>query len=46
MRAVIENLITEHGSVEGYVLANGMAPEQVASLRSSLLEDLPASAAT
>ena len=42
MRAVIEQLVTEHGSVEDYVLANGMTGESVAALRSSLLEDLPA----
>jgi protein-tyrosine phosphatase len=46
MRAVIENLITEHGSVEGYVLANGMTSDRVAALRSSLLEDLPATGTT
>ena len=45
-RAVIDDLITEHGSVEGYVLANGMTSESVASLRSSMLEDLPATGTT
>ncbi len=39
MRAVIDKLIAEHGSVEGYVLAQGLAPEAIARLRASLLED-------
>jgi protein-tyrosine phosphatase len=41
MRAVIDRLITDHGSVEGYLRAHGFAPESVASLHASLLEDLP-----
>ncbi len=46
MRAVIAKLVEDHGSVEGYVLAKGMAPETVEALRSSLLEDLPGSGQT
>ena len=38
MRAVIDRLVAEHGSVEGYVLAQGLEPEAVARLRASLLE--------
>ena len=39
MRAVIDKLVAAHGSVEGYVLAQGLAPEVIARLRASLLED-------
>jgi protein-tyrosine phosphatase len=38
MRMVIDRLVAEHGSVEGYAIANGLAPEAIASLRASLLE--------
>ncbi len=38
MRAVIDRLTAEHGSIEGYVIANGLAPEAVERLRASLLE--------
>lgn len=44
MRAVIERVVTEHGSVEGYVLAHGFTPEAVARLRASLLEEMQADA--
>jgi protein-tyrosine phosphatase len=44
MRAVIERLVTEHGSIEKYVLANGFTPEALARLRSSLLEEMQADA--
>jgi protein-tyrosine phosphatase len=37
MRAVIARLDEQHGSIEGYVLAQGLEREAVASLRSSLL---------
>jgi protein-tyrosine phosphatase len=40
MRAVIDRVIEDHGSVEGYVRAHGLTPEAVASLRASLLEDV------
>ena len=40
MRAVIDELIADHGSIEGYVLAHGShARRPIASLRASLLED-------
>jgi len=35
---VIDRLATEHGSVEGYVVANGLAPEAIERLRASLLD--------
>lgn len=38
MRAVMDRIVAEHGSVEGYVLAQGLEPEAVARLRASLLE--------
>ena len=38
MRAVIERLTTEYGSIEGYVLAHGLEPGAVAALRTSLLD--------
>ncbi len=38
MRAVIEHVTTKHGSVEGYVLDQGLEPESVATLRASLLD--------
>jgi protein-tyrosine phosphatase len=38
MRSVIERTTTQYGSIEGYVLAHGLAPEAVAALRASLLE--------
>jgi protein-tyrosine phosphatase len=38
MRAVIDRLVAEHGSIEGYVIANGLAPEAIERLRASLLE--------
>lgn len=38
MRAVIERLRTQYGSIEGYVLAHGLEPEAVAGIRASLLE--------
>jgi protein-tyrosine phosphatase len=37
MRAVIARLGEAHGSVEGYVLAHGLEPTAVASLRATLL---------
>jgi protein-tyrosine phosphatase len=40
MRAVIERLMTDHGSIEGYVLAHGLAPEAIGGLRESLLEEM------
>jgi protein-tyrosine phosphatase len=38
MAAVIDRLIADHGSIEGYVLAHGLRPDAIAGLRSSLLE--------
>jgi hypothetical protein len=38
MRAVIERLGEAHGSVEGYVLAQGLEPAAIASLRHTLLD--------
>ncbi|MGZ4691884.1 MAG: tyrosine-protein phosphatase [Acidimicrobiia bacterium] len=37
MRAVVDRVVEDHGSVEGYVLAHGLEPEAVARLRASLL---------
>jgi protein-tyrosine phosphatase len=39
MRSVIDQLIETHGSVEGYVLAQGLAPDAIARLRETLIED-------
>jgi protein-tyrosine phosphatase len=39
MRAVIDKLVAAHGSVEGYVLAQGLSPDAIVRLRASLLED-------
>jgi protein-tyrosine phosphatase len=38
MLAVIDRLATEHGSVEGYAIANGLAPAAIERLRESLLQ--------
>jgi protein-tyrosine phosphatase len=38
MRAVIEHLNDDYGSVEGYVRAQGLEPEALRNLRASLLE--------
>jgi protein-tyrosine phosphatase len=38
MRSVIQRLMDEHGSIEGYVLAQGLAPDAIERLRASLLE--------
>lgn len=38
MRSVIHRLAEDHGSIEGYVRAQGLEAEAIASLRSSLLE--------
>jgi protein-tyrosine phosphatase len=38
MRAVIDHLISEYGSIEGYVLAHDLEPAAISSIRSSLLE--------
>ena len=38
MRSVIDRLVEDHGSIEGYVRAHGLEAEAVARLRSSLLE--------
>jgi len=39
MRSVIDRLVSDHGSIEGYVLAQGLAPEAINALRASLLEE-------
>ena len=39
MRSVIDKLVAEHGSIEGYVLAHGLSPEAMAGLRATLIED-------
>ena len=38
MRAVIERLAEDHGSIEGYVRAQGLGVDAIARLRSALLE--------
>jgi protein-tyrosine phosphatase len=38
MRTVVDHLVDEHGSVERYLLANGLEPAAVARLRDSLLD--------
>jgi protein-tyrosine phosphatase len=38
MRAVVDRLVAQHGSIEGYVRAHGIAPDSLARLRESLLE--------
>jgi protein-tyrosine phosphatase len=37
MRAVIARIGAEHGSIEGYALAQGLEPDAIAGLRTSLL---------
>jgi protein-tyrosine phosphatase len=38
MRAVIDRLVADHGSFEGYALDHGLAPAALANLRATLLE--------
>lgn len=38
IRALLDGMRSEHGSVEGYVAAHGAGPDVVAALRGSLLE--------
>jgi hypothetical protein len=37
MRNVIDRLVEQHGSVEGYLLAQGVEPDAIAALRRTLL---------
>jgi hypothetical protein len=39
MRAVVDRLVAEHGSIEGYVLAHGLSTDTLERLRASLLAD-------
>jgi protein-tyrosine phosphatase len=39
MRAVVDRLVAEHGSIERYVVAHGLAVDALDRLRASLLED-------
>jgi protein-tyrosine phosphatase len=38
MRTVVDHLVAEHGSIEGYVLAQGLEPAAIERLRTSLLD--------
>jgi protein-tyrosine phosphatase len=38
MRGVIDRVIEEHGSIEAYVLAQGVGPEAIERMRSTLLD--------
>jgi protein-tyrosine phosphatase len=40
MRMVIDKLVADHGSIEGYTLAHGFNPEAVERLRAQLLEPI------
>ena len=39
MRAVVDRLVAEHGSIEGYALTHGLTADALDCLRASLLED-------
>jgi protein-tyrosine phosphatase len=38
MRTVVDHLVGEHGSIEGYLLANGLEAVAIERLRTSLLD--------